>query len=351
MCFNWPEHLDYLYLLMVLLLLVGYGIIMKLKARASVADSELQESMMPRISILKLVLRRVMVLAGGALLLVAFAGPQFCKGDKPVRRKGVDVVFMLDISNSMLARDILPDRLSQAKFEILQISRRIGEGRKGLMLFAGSPLMQCPLTTDQTAFESLLDMASPDLIETQGTVYRRSLELAVRMADPAVSGGAGDKFQGEKVVVLLSDGEDHQEDFRNVAEELKKKGIHFYAIGIGSGNAVSIPLPASGTTAAGEKRDSRGDVVLTRLRPDILGTLAGEVGGRLYLSKTADRPVYPDVSGDIERMAATTRWVMTPAEREPLGRYFMIGGILLLFLEMQMTDSRGSWRERKRNKS
>lgn len=337
MCFAWPEHLDYLRFLIPLLFLMGYGAMKKLKGRKAVAYPGLAGGIMPALSIPKFAVRRIMLFAGITLLLAAMAGPELCKGEKPVRRRDVDVVFMLDVSNSMRAQDLLPDRLSQAKFEILQISRHIGEGRKSLMLFAASPLIQCPLTSDQAAFEALLDMASPDLIESQGTVYRRALELALSLIEPDGSMGRNDAFRGEKVLVLVSDGEDHLQDFGSMAGALKKQGVHVYAVGVGTGGDVPIPL-ASGDSTGTLKRDRNGEVVLTRFRPDVFGSFVREAGGTFYHSR-AEQPAHEAVSADIERVAAASRWVMQPADRTPLYHYFMGAGLLLLFIEMQMRDT------------
>lgn len=340
MSFLFPEHLWYLVLLFPAVLLAGYGVFKKLNGRRALAMPETDGTILPKQGMTKLIVRRLLLVSGVGLLLFAFAGPMIYRGEKPERRKGVDVVFMLDVSNSMLARDILPDRLSHAKSEILHISRTLGDGRRALMLFAGSPLVQCPLTTDQAAFEVLLDVASPELIESQGTVYRRAFVMAMRLLDSSWSilGSARQVTEGEKVIVLLSDGEEHGRDFRDVAETMKSRGIHLYAVGVGTGEAVPIPLPASGQRPAGLKRDERGGVVLTRFRPEVFAALVGDAGGTLVYSRP-EKPAYEAVASSIGQLAAFSRWVMVPYARISLALFCVAAALLLLFVELQMSDT------------
>jgi Ca-activated chloride channel family protein len=333
MSFSRPEYLVFLWLLIPVAMLSAFGVRRKMKAIRDVDKSGAEWSIIPRIDMSKVVIKRGVQSVGIALLLLAMAGPELSNGQKPVRRKGPDVVFMLDVSNSMLAGDITPTRLARAKFEVLQISRSLADGRRALLLFAGAPVVQCPLTMDQEDFETLLDMASPDQIVSQGTVYQRAFESALRLLNSA--GSAGSR---ETVLVLVSDGEDHGRDFGAVAGELRAKGIHLYAIGVGSGEAVPIPMPASGSQPAGMKRDSRGQVVMTRFHPDILGSLVREAGGQFYHS-LPDAPVHDKVLAEINREVSASRWVMVPGYLQPMHREFIAAGLFLLFAGMALTDT------------
>ena len=328
MCFGRPENIGYLLLLMPLALILGYGVVRLRQVREAVVGRSVADVMMQGVSMRVVVVKKVLLFCGIALLLFAMAGPRFCSGGRPVLRKGADIVFMLDISRSMRARDVLPDRLGQAKQEISSISRTVLGGRRALLLFAASPLVQCPLTTDKEAFEALLGMASPELIEDQGTSFHGALELAGNILEPQSEQTVGG-VKGEKIVVLLSDGEDHAGESSEAAQQLKDAGIHFFVIGVGMRQPVVIP---AGEARDGVKRDENGRVVMTSFRPETLQMLARAAAG-LYFHSRAEETVYRAVSDRINHIAAGSRWVMEPGESEPLYRYFLVAGLVFLLIE------------------
>ena len=339
MCFAWPENIGYLLLLMPLALILGYGFMRQRQTREAVVGHLVAEGMMRGVPMRVVVVKKVLLFCGIALLLFATAGPRFCSGGRPVLRKGADIVFMLDVSRSMRARDVLPDRLGQAKQEISTISRAVAGGRRALLLFAASPLVQCPLTTDREAFDALLGMASPDLIEEQGTSFRAAFELAGNLLEPQSERGVASSVKGEKIVVLLSDGEDHAGEVQEAVQLLKESGIHLFVIGVGMRQPVEIPV---GEAADQVKRDENGKVVMTSFRPETLQRLARDAGG-LYFRSKADQTVYGDVSNRINRIAAASRWVMEPGEREPLYRYFLAAGLVFLLAETIIGRGGGTW--------
>ena len=332
MNFSRPEYLAYLWLVIPSLLMAAYGARRKLRISRRVAGAGFEQGIVNVPRFFRLFKRRLMFCAAIALFFIAMAGPELTSGQKPVRRKGADVIFMLDVSSSMLARDIQPDRLSRAKSEILQISRSLGEGRRALLLFAATPVVQCPLTTDQELFETLLSIASPDQIEAQGTVYRRAFEAARNLVDAARREG-----EAETVLVLVGDGEDHEQDFESVASGLKSKGIRLHAIGVGSGASVPIPIQTSGTGAVVMKQDAGGEVVMTRFRPEVFDEIARLSGGRYYHS-LPDAPVGDRVAAAIARDAAASRWMMVPANRRPIHHPVIAAALLALVFGMATSD-------------
>ncbi len=336
MYFAWPEHMVYFLLLIPLAVVLGYGVVRELHAREALVGPSMADSIMPRVQLMVLVLKKLMIFFGIALLLFAFLGPRFCVGGKPVLRKGVDVVFMLDISRSMNARDVLPDRLGQAKYEITRISRAVSGGRQAILLFAASPLVQCPLTTDKEGFEALLGMATPALVEQQGTAFSSAFELAGTLFDSSSPDGAKRGSNGEKIIVLLSDGEDHAGGFQTAASKLKKAGIHLFVIGVGMNQPVVIPLGEG--AGEGIKRDGSGRAITTSFRGQTLQMLTREAGGA-YFRSSAQHPVYSEVSERINSIETASRWVMEPVEREPFTRYFLAAALFLLLAETMVVRS------------
>ncbi|NTU53675.1 MAG: VWA domain-containing protein [Chlorobiaceae bacterium] len=330
MCFARPGYLVLLWLIVPLMALVVFGARRKLAAWVMFDGGEGRMlGVLPELRFSKFVIRRLFLCLSAFLMLFALAGPELCSGQKPVRRKGIDVIFMLDVSNSMYARDGVPDRLSRAKSEFLMISRKLGEGRKALLLFAGAPVVQCPLTGDEEDFEILLDMASPDLIVSQGTDYRRAFEAALRLA----SSGRGSSGS-ETVLVLASDGEDHGADSGDLAAGMKQQGVHLHVIGVGSSQPVPIVMPG------GPKRDREGHIVMTSFRPELLASFIKAAGGRFYYSRP-EAPVHDAVSADIAAAAAAAGWVMVPGERVPVHQELMVGALLLFISASVMTDVLG----------
>ncbi|NMW17860.1 MAG: VWA domain-containing protein [Chlorobiaceae bacterium] len=327
MSFAWPENIGYLLLLIPLAVLLGYGVIRQLQACEVVASPLMADTMMPGSRLWVLILKKVLLFCGIGLLLFSLSGPRLCSGGRPVLRKGADLVFVLDISRSMRARDVSPDRLGQAKHEIFSISRAVRGGRRAILLFAAAPLVQCPLTTDQEAFEALLWMASPDLIEEQGTVFRSALELSRKLLKTEMENINESGIKGEKIVVMLSDGEDHDGDFLAEAKKIKKDGIHLFVVGVGMSSPVVIPLEGGGV-----KMDELGKAVMTSFRDETLQKLAHETGG-LYFRDKGDNSVNSEISDRINRIAAASRWVMEPVERVPLAQYFLAAGLFFLLAE------------------
>jgi Ca-activated chloride channel family protein len=325
MCIARPEYLPFLWLLFPAVMFAFYGARRKLRIRQRLAGGSADPAIVPEFRFSRLLARRLLTCAAIGLFFFAAAGPELCSGQKSVRRKGADVVFMLDVSTSMFARDVAPDRLRRAKAEILEISRRFGEGRRALLLFAAIPVVQCPLTTDQELFETLLDMATPEQVEAQGTVYRRAFDAAMRLVE-----GARRERAGQAVLVLAGDGEDHGRELGAAVAAMKSKGVRMYAVGIGSGTPVPIPLPATASRPASWKRDADGQVVMTRFRPEFFTAVSSESGARFYHSRP-EAPVGPAVAAAIAGEAAAARWVMAPANRQPLHQPVVAVAVLLLF--------------------
>lgn len=321
MCFAWPENIVFLLLLIPLAVVLGYGVLRELHIRELVVGAPVADVMIPRVRRWVIILKKALLFLSIAFLLIALTGPSLCSGGKPVLRNGADLLFMLDVSRSMTAKDVLPNRLDQAKQEILRISRTVRGGRRAMLLFAGAPLVQCPLSADQAAFDALLGMASPDLIEEQGTAFHDALELAVTLLHPSSESQSTSEIKGEKIIVLLSDGEDHAGDIRSAALQLQKAGIHLFVIGVGMVQPAALPLEGGGA-----KRDEHGRVVMSSFRPETLQALARDAGGSYFRSR-AEQAVSGDVSEKINRMAAASRWVMEPAEREPVSNYFLVAAV------------------------
>lgn len=213
-----------------------------------------------------------------ACLLVALARPQWGFTWDEVRARGLQVMVALDTSRSMLAADLKPDRLQRAKWGIRDLADRLSGDRLGLVAFSGSAFLQCPLTTDTAAFLMTLEDVYAGLVPRGGT----SLAAALRKTLDSFRTDT----EADSVLVLLSDGEDHEGDWEPLVEELKRRGVRVFSVGIGTEQGELIPVPGDGPGAApGWLQDRAGQPVLSRLREDPLETLALATGG-LYIRAT-----------------------------------------------------------------
>jgi Ca-activated chloride channel family protein len=224
--------------------------------------------------------RMAALLQVGALAcgLIALARPQWGFHWDDVRTRGLQVMVVLDTSRSMLAGDLKPDRLQRAKWGIRDLAARLGGDRLGLIAFAGSAFLQCPLTSDSAAFLMTLEDVYAGLVPRGGT----SLAAALRKALEAFR----QDTEADSVIVLLSDGEDHEGGWETVTDELKRRRIRVFSVGVGTPPGELIPIPESGPgPAPGWLQDREGQPVLSRLQEGPLEALALATGG-LYVRAT-----------------------------------------------------------------
>jgi Ca-activated chloride channel family protein len=221
----------------------------------------------------------VLRLAILALMLVALARPMWGSVTDMVEQEGIEVMVALDVSNSMLAQDIKPDRLSRAKMEIADLMARLGGDEIGLVLFSGASFVQFPLTSDYATALTFLDNARPEVISRPGTAIGDAIRTAMSGFDLNRS--------SQKVIVLITDGEDHGGDAVSVTEMAAEQGIMLYTIGFGSPQGEPIPEYNNRGEVVGYKKDQNGEVVLSKLDEATLQQIA-EIGGGRYFQATAD---------------------------------------------------------------
>lgn len=261
-------------------------------------------------------------LLGLGLLILAAAQPRWGFEWREVKRHGADVVIALDVSRSMSATDIDPNRLERAKREIKDLLALAKGDRMALVLFSGVAFIQCPLTHDLGSFELFLDQASVESLPRQGT----SMAAALTEAGRALDQGAEGETQG-RAVILISDGEDHEGAALSIAEDLAKRSIKIHTIGVG-GQGAPLPLPDGGFL-----KDKSGNLVVSRLNEGMLKELA-QVGGGVYVrSETGDfdleRIYTEEVRPDLKERNYSTReklWI----ERHGI---FTAAALLLLLVE------------------
>ena len=220
---------------------------------------------------------------GVALLALALSRPQCGSRTEVTRRLGVDLVVALDVSRSMLARDVGPDRLSRARLELLALLDGLSGDRVGLVVFAGRALPACPLTSDLDALRVFLSGAGPDSVPEQGTAIAAALRTSREVLEAARAPARS------RVVLVVSDGEDQEPGAAEAAARLADEGIRVHALAVGSRNGAPIPVTDASGALTGYKKDRRGETVVTRLGEATLGAVAARGKGEVFDVARPDR--------------------------------------------------------------
>jgi Ca-activated chloride channel homolog len=267
-------------------------------------------------------------------LLVAAARPQWGSRVEVARRQGIDLMIVLDGSLSMDTRDIVPSRLEKAKHEIRSLLEKLQGDRTGLILFAGMPIVSCPLTIDQGALEMFLDIANPQMVPLPGTNIGDAIHLAVSSFNQAE--------RRTKLIFLVTDGEDLEGDAEKAAKAAHQAGIRIYTLGVGTGTGEPVPLLDEQGNPSGYKKDENGSVVVSRLDQSLLSRIASTTGGKFYLASPGEDEI-DQMAGEIagmNRQELQSKLFLTRIDRF---QFPLAIGLVLIFLETLMTDQ--SWRK------
>ncbi len=263
---------DYLYLLLLLPVLAALFVINEFRRRKSLkklGESVLIERLMPEMSGVRPVVKFIFLLTAISAFIMMLARPQFGSKLEEVKKQGVEVIIALDVSNSMLAEDIQPDRLTRAKQAISRLVDNLENDKIGLIVFAGDAYTQIPVTTDYISAKMFLSTINPEMVPKQGTAIGAAINLGAKSFSP----GEGKS----KAMIIITDGENHEDDPVSEAEAASKAGIVIHTIGIGSAEGVPVPVITGGRRDY--LKDKDGSIVITKLDEDILKTIALSTGG------------------------------------------------------------------------
>lgn len=302
------------------------------RAFSRLGDSRLVALLMPDASRWKQQAKWALLLTAVAFLAIGWANPQWGNKREQAKRKSVDVVIALDISNSMYADDLPPNRLERAKkFAEILVEKLKGE-RIGLVLFAGGAFLQMPLTTDYGATTMFLQSASPELAGTQGTAIAEAIRVAQRSFPP------DDK--SHKALVLITDGEDHDGDAEKAAAEAREQGVIQFTVGVGTSEGGFIPMKIRGLEDY--KRDEQGEPVRSKLNEAMLEQLAEAGDGEYYPIGRGDA-VAEALRKRIDQLEKKELEVRAFSAYESYFQYFILVGLLLLAAEFMLSYRKGKW--------
>lgn len=329
------DESKYLYLfavLPVLLLLFLFNLYWKRKKQREFGDDELVRKLTPEKSVFKPVFKFVILLLALSGVIIALVNPKIGTKTETVKREGIDIVFAIDVSKSMLAEDVAPNRLEKAKQIVSQIINQLGTDRIGIIGYAGSAYPVLPITSDYSVAKMFLQNMNTDMVSSQGTALSDAIQLATTYYDDP---------QTSKLLILVSDGEDHGEGSMEAAENAKEKGIKIITIGVGTEKGSTIPIKRNGITES-YKRDREGEVVITKMYPDALKTIADQTkGGYVYGGNTREVSEY--VKKALDNIEKTEFEAKEIATYDSQYQWFLGAAFLLLFLDVFLLDRKTAW--------
>lgn len=333
------DHPYYFYLMAVIPVMVVIYILFefwKRRARKRFGDTELLQKLAPERSKVKPVLKLILGLLIIASMSVGLVNPKIGSSLETVKREGIDVVFALDVSKSMLAEDARPDRLTKAKQIISRTLDRMVSDRVGIIIYAAQAYPQLPITNDYGAARLFLQTVDTEIIPSQGTAIADAINLASRYFD--------DETQKNRIVVILSDGEDHEEGYEEAAKMAAELGIKIYTVGIGTTKGAPIPDLRNGVNI-GFKRDRNNEIVVSRLNSSTLKSIADAANGD-YINGKITRDAVESIIETIEQMEKKEFESQVFADYEDQFQWFLGLALLLLVLDTFVLERKTQWFKR-----
>ncbi|WP_416445974.1 VWA domain-containing protein [Leeuwenhoekiella sp. A16] len=316
----------------VLLLFFGLQL-WKRRAQNKFANRELLQKLTPQRSNFKPILKVILICLAIACMVIGLVNPKIGTKLETVKREGVDVVFAIDVSKSMLAEDIAPNRIEKAKQLVAQIINNLGSDRVGIIAYAGSAFPQLPITTDYSSAKMFLNSMNTDMLSSQGTAIREAIDLAKTYYN--------DEEQTNRVLIIISDGEDHAGDAAEIAESADQEGIRIFTIGVGTEKGGPIPLKRNGIIES-YKKDQDGETVITRLDEETLQEIASEANGE-YINGNNTQQVVDAIKDNLNKMDKKEFEAKQFADFKDQFQWFVGAALLLLFLDIFLLERKTAW--------
>jgi len=330
------EQPIYFYLLFTIPVVIVLFLLVSLwrkRTQRKFANPALIKKLSPNKSVFKSVLKVLVICLALACVSFALVNPKVGTKLETVKREGVDLVFALDVSKSMLAEDIAPNRLDKSKQLITQIVNSLGGDRVGIIGYAGSAFPQVPITTDFSSTKLFLSGMNTDMVSSQGTAINEAIQMAQTYFD--------DEEQTNRVLFIVSDGEDHEGNSSAIAEEAAALGIRIFTIGVGTKKGGPIPIKRNGILQH-YKRDQNNQQVITRLDDEKLKEIAAEANGQ-YIDGTNTKEVVETVRAILNGMDKKEFDAKQFTDFKDQFQWFLAGALFLLLVDVLLLERKTAW--------
>ena len=326
----------FLYLALIIPLLVIINLIYmswRRKIQDSYSDSELLEVISPNRSNFKLNLKLIIECLAILFLSIGLANPKIGTELKSINREGVDIVFAIDVSKSMLAEDVAPNRLLRSKRIISEIINSLSSDRVGIVAYAAQAIPQVPLTTDFAAVKNFLQIIDTDMLSSQGTSIDSALNLSANFFDQ--------NSETNRVLVLLSDGEDHDDIPESIISLIIENNINFISIGVGQDSGSTIPIKVNGRIDS-YKKDNNGEVVITKRNSEILKKIASSSEGE-YIDGNITEEALEYVKVKLDKIDKSEFETSQFVEYKQQFQIFILIALLFIIVDIFIFQTKTKW--------
>ena len=327
------KYLYLLFILPILALLFLFNQYWKRKKQREFGDLALVKKLSPESSVFKPYLKLGVMLLALVGIILGLVNPKIGTKMETVKREGIDIVFAMDVSKSMLAEDVVPSRLEKSKQIVSQLINELGNDRIGIVAYAGSAFPVLPITTDYSVAKMFLQSLNTDIVSSQGTSLDEAIKLSGTYFD--------EKSKTSKLLIMISDGEDHSEGAEEAAEEANKLGMKIIAIGVGTEKGGPIPLRENGVVES-FKRDNNNEVVITKLNKEGLTAIAKTTKGG-YISGNNTKEVVDYVKNALNNIQKTEFESTQMADFQSQFQWFLGFAFALLFLDVFLLERKTKW--------
>ena len=330
------EETSYFYILLIIpIMIIGFLFLKtwKKNIQKKYISENLLQFLSPNISNFKPRIKLLFLILFILFSTIALVNPKIGTELKTVKREGVDIVFALDVSKSMLAEDIAPNRLEKAKRIVSEIINTLNNDRVGVIAYAATALPILPITDDYSTAKTFLQSLNTDMLSSQGTAIIQSINLAQKFYD--------DDDQTNRVLCILSEGEDHEVERQNLLELAEQSGITIITIGLGSVKGAPIPIKENNIVKS-YKKDENGDVVVTKLNTQLLNTIANSSSG-IYIEGLNTELVVEEISKRLKEMDKKEFESKQFVAYKDQFQWFISFAILFLSLELLVFEKKTYW--------
>ena len=322
-------------LLIIPVIIVGFLALQywRKKAQDNFANKALLKRLSPNKSVFKSTLKIVVLSLAFICFILALVNPKMGTKLETVKREGLDIVFAIDVSKSMLAEDIAPNRLEKSKQLVTQIINSLASDRIGIIAYAGKAFPQLPITTDYGSAKMFLQNMNTDMLSSQGTAINEAIELGITYYNK--------DDDTNRVLIILSDGEDHSEASTSIAEQASDEGIKIFTIGVGKAKGGPIPLKRRGVLT-GYKKDKNGETVITKLNEETLKQIA-ETSDGSYINGASTKTVVDTIKNELNKLDRSEIESKQFADFEDQFQWFLGFGLFFVLLDLVFLERKTAW--------